>query len=232
MWVNAELNASNAFVAAWLPGTEGAGIADVIFQTPAGATHHDFVGKLSFSWPNSADQLVLNRNDTDYDPLFAYGFGLTYQDTDTLGDNLDISNSSSGQADTLFSVPGIIEAELYASMNGIQTEASTDSGGGTGGGRNIGYVDTGDWLQYNIDVQTPGSYLIEYRLASDLGSSGFATLINGTEIDRQSVPNTGGWQNWTTLSATVDLQAGEQVLRINALGPSWNMNWIRLSVSN
>ena len=232
LWVNAELNASNAFVAAWLPGTEGAGIADVIFKTSAGATNNDFTGKLSFSWPNSSDQLVLNRNDTDYDPLFAYGFGLTYQDTDTLGDNLDISNSSSGQVDTLFSVPGTIEAELYASMNGIQTEASTDSGGGTGGGRNIGYVDTGDWLQYNIDVQTPGSYLIEYRLASDLGSSGFATLINGTEIDRQSVPNTGGWQNWTTLSATVDLQAGEQVLRINALGPSWNMNWIRLSVSN
>ena len=232
LWVNAELNASDAFVAAWLPGTEGAGIADVIFKTSAGATNNDFTGKLSFSWPNSSDQLVLNRNDTDYDPLFAYGFGLTYQDTDTLGDNLDISNSSSGHTVTLFSVPGTIEAELYASMNGIQTEASTDSGGGTGGGRNIGYVDSGDWLQYNIDVQTPGSYLIEYRLASDLGSSGFATLINGTEIDRQPVPNTGGWQNWTTLSATVDLQAGEQVLRINALGPSWNMNWIRLSVSN
>ncbi|MDG1447061.1 MAG: glycoside hydrolase family 3 N-terminal domain-containing protein, partial [Porticoccaceae bacterium] len=82
LWVNAELNASNAFVAAWLPGTEGAGIADVIFKTSAGATHHDFSGKLSFSWPNSADQLAVNRNDSTYDPLFAYGFGLTYQDTD------------------------------------------------------------------------------------------------------------------------------------------------------
>ncbi len=232
LWVNAELNASNAFVAAWLPGTEGAGIADVIFKTSAGATHHDFSGKLSFSWPNSADQLAVNRNDSTYDPLFAYGFGLTYQDTDSLGDNLDTSGSGGSQSDVVFSVPGTIEAELYAAMNGIQTEASTDSGGGTGGGRNIGYVDTGDWLQYNIDVQTPGSYLIEYRVASDLGSSGFATLINGTEIDRQSVPNTGGWQNWVTQSATVDLQAGEQVLRINALGPSWNLNWIRLSVSN
>ena len=232
LWVNAELNASNAFVAAWLPGTEGAGIADVIFKTPAGATNYDFTGKLSFSWPNSANQLAINRNDIAYDPLFAYGSGLTYQDTDTLGDNLDTSSSSDGQSDVVFSVPGTIEAELFASMNGIQTEACTDSGGGTGGGRNIGYVDAGDWLQYNIDVQTPGSYLIEYRVASDLGSSGFATLVNGTEIDSQSVPNTGGWQNWITLSATVDLQAGEQVLRINAVGPSWNMNWIRLSVSN
>ena len=232
LWVNAELNASNAFVVAWLPGTEGGGIADVIFKTPAGATNYDFTGKLSFSWPNSANQLAINRNDTAYDPLFAYGSGLTYQDIDTLGDNLDTASSGGGHSDVVFLVPGTIEAELFAAMNGIQTEASTDSGGGTGGGRNIGYVDAGDWLQYNIDVQTPGSYLIEYRVASDLGSSGFVTLANGTEIDRQSVPNTGGWQNWITLSATVDLQAGEQVLRINAVGPSWNMNWIRLSLSN
>ena len=232
LWVNAELNASNAFVAAWLPGTEGAGVADVIFKTPAGATNHEFSGKLSFSWPNSASQLAVNRNDSSYDPLFAYGFGLSYQDTDTLGDNLDTSGSGGGQSDSIFSVPGTIEAELYAAMSGIQTEASTDSGGGTGGGRNIGYVDTGDWLQYNIDVQTPGSYLIEYRVASELGSSGFATLVDGIELDRQSVPNTGGWQNWVTLSATIDLQAGEQTLRINAVGPSWNMNWVRFSVSN
>jgi beta-glucosidase len=232
LWVNAELNASNAFVAAWLPGTEGAGVADVIFKTPAGATNHEFSGKLSFSWPNSANQFALNRNDSSYDPLFAYGFGLSYQDTDTLGDNLDTSGSGGGQSDTIFSVPGTIEAELYAAMSGIQTEASTDSGGGTGGGRNIGYVDAGDWLQYNIDVQTPGSYLIEYRVASQPGSSGFATLVDGVEVDRQSVPNTGGWQNWVTLSATIDLQAGEQTLRINAVGPSWNMNWIRFSVSN
>ena len=232
LWVNAELNASNAFVAAWLPGTEGAGVADVIFKTPAGATNHEFSGKLSFSWPNSANQFALNRNDSSYDPLFVYGFGLSYQDTDTLGDNLDTSGSGGGQSDTIFSVPGTIEAELYAAMSGIQTEASTDSGGGTGGGRNIGYVDTGDWLEYNIDVQTPGSYLIEYRVASQPGSSGFATLVDGVEVDRQSVPNTGGWQNWVTLSATIDLQAGEQKLRINAVGPSWNMNWIRFSVSN
>jgi beta-glucosidase len=232
LWVNAELNASNAFVAAWLPGTEGAGVADVIFQTAAGATQYDFSGKLSFSWPNSANQFALNRNDSIYDPLFAYGYGLTYQDTDTLGDNLDTTGSGGGQSDVVFSVPGTIEAEQYAAMSGIQTEASTDSGGGTGGGRNIGYVDAGDWLQYNIDVQTPGSYLIEYRVASDVGSDGFATLINGTEVDRQAIPNTGGWQNWIKLSATVDLQAGEQTLRINAVGPLWNMNWVRFSVNN
>jgi len=80
MWVNPELNASSAFVAAWLPGTEGDGVAEVLFRKPEGGIHHDFSGKLSFSWPKSTTQLVLNRNDPDYDPLFAYGFGLTYAD--------------------------------------------------------------------------------------------------------------------------------------------------------
>lgn len=88
LWVNKELNASDAFVAAWLPGTEGAGIADVIFKTAAGATNFDFSGKLSFSWPRTTDQTELNRFDELYNPLFAYGFGLSYQDIDTLGDNL------------------------------------------------------------------------------------------------------------------------------------------------
>jgi beta-glucosidase len=80
LWIDPELNASDAFVVAWLPGTEGAGIADVIFRNAAGAVNHDFKGKLSFSWPRHSTQLVLNRNDPDYDPLFAYGFGLTYRD--------------------------------------------------------------------------------------------------------------------------------------------------------
>ena len=88
LWMNAELNASDAFVAAWLPGTEGGGVADVIFQATAGGVNHDFKGKLSFSWPRSPDQVLLNRNDAEYNPLFSYGFGLTYQDTDTLGDDL------------------------------------------------------------------------------------------------------------------------------------------------
>jgi beta-glucosidase len=232
LWVNKELNASNAFVVAWLPGSEGAGIAEVIFKTAAEAINYDFSGKLSFSWPKSTDQTVINRNDADYDPLFAYGFGLTYQDTDTLGDNLDTTDSSTGQPSVVFSVPGTIEAEQFAAMNGVQTEASTDSGGGTGGSMNVGYIDIGDWLEYNIDVQTPGQYLIEYRLASNTGSNGFITLSDGTEIDSQSVPNTGGWQSWITQSATVDLPSGTQTLRINALGPQWNINWIRFSLAD
>lgn len=87
LWVNPELNASDAFVAIWLPGSEGAGVADVILRDANEAVQYDFHGKLSFSWPKDPNQIV-NKGDEDYDPLFPYGFGLTYQDTDTLGDDL------------------------------------------------------------------------------------------------------------------------------------------------
>lgn len=87
LWMNQELNQSDAFVAAWLPGSEGAGIADVILKKDGGV-HFDFKGKLSYSWPNDAASSDLNVGDKNYKPLFPYGYGLTYSDTDTLGDNL------------------------------------------------------------------------------------------------------------------------------------------------
>ncbi|WP_448556777.1 glycoside hydrolase family 3 protein [Thalassotalea montiporae] len=87
MWVNPELNASDAFVAAWLPGSEGNGVADVLFTDGQGKVQHDFVGKLSFSWPASPTQAVVNRGDKDYAPLLPYGFGLTY-DKNTSDENV------------------------------------------------------------------------------------------------------------------------------------------------
>ena len=80
LWVNPELNAADAFVAAWLPGTEGAGIADVLVANGDGTPQYDFEGALSFSWPRTAAQTSVNVGDADYDPLFAYGYGLDYSD--------------------------------------------------------------------------------------------------------------------------------------------------------
>ncbi len=78
LWQNRELNASDAYVAAWLPGTEGGGVADVLFRKKDGSVNHDFSGKLSYSWPRDAAAKPLNNGQAGYDPLFAFGFGLTY----------------------------------------------------------------------------------------------------------------------------------------------------------
>ncbi|WP_292223964.1 glycoside hydrolase family 3 N-terminal domain-containing protein [Brevundimonas sp.] len=78
MWTNPEINQSDAFVAAWLPGTEGAGVADLLIGDRAGKPRHDFTGKLSFSWPKDAKGEPLNVGQPGYDPQFAYGYGLSY----------------------------------------------------------------------------------------------------------------------------------------------------------
>jgi len=72
MIINNVLDDCNAFVAAWLPGTEGQGIADVLFGD------YNFTGKLSHSWPRAMNQIPINIGDANYDPLFPYGFGLSY----------------------------------------------------------------------------------------------------------------------------------------------------------
>ena len=70
--VTEEIEAADAFMVAWLPGTEGDGVSDVLFGDVAPS------GKLSFSWPKDMDNVPVNFGDEDYDPLFKLGYGLTY----------------------------------------------------------------------------------------------------------------------------------------------------------
>jgi beta-glucosidase len=81
--VNAELNAADAFVAAWLPGTEGGGIADVLFRSAQGAVRYDFRGRLPFAWPRTAHPPAL-RERAGEPPLFPRGYGLRYADAGEL----------------------------------------------------------------------------------------------------------------------------------------------------
>lgn len=77
MWVNREINSSDAFVAAWLPGSEGAGVADVLVGNAEGAPRHDFTGTLPFAWPM---QEVNPMDDSLPVDVYAYtdGHGLDY----------------------------------------------------------------------------------------------------------------------------------------------------------
>ncbi|ESA34968.1 hypothetical protein N836_14500 [Leptolyngbya sp. Heron Island J] len=91
LWVTPEINAAGAFVAAWLPGSEGAGVADVLIRQPNGDINADFKGKLPFSWPRTATQTRVDQGKNNYEPLFPYGYGLTYADSGNLPQLPEIS---------------------------------------------------------------------------------------------------------------------------------------------
>lgn len=130
LYTNDLMNLSDSFVAAWLPGTEGKGVADVLFK---GA--HKFKGKLSFSWPKDVCQAALNVGDKDYAPLFAYGYGLTYGSSAKVG-KLDTAFKEGGcgvtnmypvfsQADRatwpLYAVSGAQRVALGSDVNAVAT---------------------------------------------------------------------------------------------------------------
>jgi len=118
-----------------------------------------------------------------------------------------------------------IQAEDFDDESGIALEDTTDDDGG----QNIGYIDEGDFVEYSFNVPSSGTYLIEYRVASDMDSMGFDNRIGGVVVDTQTLLATGGWQEWITQSAEVELVAGDQIMRFDFLGGPININWIRLT---
>jgi hypothetical protein len=117
-----------------------------------------------------------------------------------------------------------IQAESYTSMAGVQTEATTDAGGGL----NVGWIDNSDWMSFgNINIPSSGSYRIDYRVAS-AGAGGQLSLdvnAGATVLGTLTVPGTGGWQTWTTISHTVNINAGTYAFGIFASTGGWNLNW-------
>ncbi|MBO9203342.1 MULTISPECIES: carbohydrate-binding protein [Niastella] len=119
-------------------------------------------------------------------------------------------------------IPGTVQAEGYTNMSGIQTETTTDAGGGS----NVGYIDAGDWLDYKVNVQTAGTYTVQYRVASQSGGGSIQLQKDATILATTAVPATGDWQVWTTITDSVVLAAGEQTIRIQAPVGGYNLNWI------
>jgi hypothetical protein len=122
----------------------------------------------------------------------------------------------------------LIQAEDYSAMSGIQVEATTDSGGGS----NVGYTETGDWLACNsINFPTTGSYLIEYRVASAVNGGRLSSDLNGGTIvlGNVDIPNTGGWQTWQTVAQTVNVNAGTYNFGIYIQNTGLNINWIKIT---
>ncbi|HYM42430.1 MAG TPA: glycoside hydrolase family 3 N-terminal domain-containing protein [Steroidobacteraceae bacterium] len=104
LWVNPEINASDAFVAAWLPGTEAEGIADVLLAGGDGHLRYDFAGRLSFPWPATGMPVRYDGGDRVSGALFARGYGLSYAHGGNVGSLSEDPQLAAdrGGADTLF----------------------------------------------------------------------------------------------------------------------------------
>ena len=146
-------------------------------------------------------------------------------------------------------LPGIVEAEFFdngGSGIGYHDVSSGNTGGAfrqtdvdiessTENDYDIGWISAGEWLSYATNVQAAGNYVLAVRVAS-LGDGGtFHVEFRGTDVTGpMTIPNTGGWQAWTTLTKSITIAAaGAQQMRVvfDSSGPVavGNLNWVRLS---
>jgi hypothetical protein len=172
----------------------------------------------------------------------------------TASTTLTVSAGSTPYGGTPVSLPGTIEAERFddggpevayhdgtAGNSGgafrttdVDLEATSDSGGGY----DVGWVGTGEWLNYTVTVASSGTYTLSARVAS-IGTGGtFHLEAGGTNITGPiAIPDTGWWQAWTTVSKNITLTAGRQILRlvmdsVATSGAVGNFNWIRVSAAS
>jgi len=156
------------------------------------------------------------------------------------------SNSSGEGAygGTPAAVPGTVQAENYdtggqgvaynvTSVNGsansyrsdgVDLEVTTD----TGGGYDLGWTASGQWFRYTVNVATAGAYTVTFRVTAPGAVTDAFHLSNSAGSDLSgtvNVPETGGWQDWTNVTATVTLPAGVQTLTLNQDNGGWNINY-------
>lgn len=144
------------------------------------------------------------------------------------------------------SVPGQIEAEDFdtgysglayrdsdvGNNGGAYRDGDVDIEVSSEGGFNVGFIAANEFLEYTIDVADAGDYLLEMRLASPQIGGPFRVEFDGVDATGALLaPFTGDFQNWTTISQEVALDAGEQVMRFTTAGGAggFNLNWFRLT---
>ena len=126
-------------------------------------------------------------------------------------------------------------ANSYRS-DGIDLEATADTQNNTGGGADdIGWTTGGQWFDYTVNVATAGTYTLSFRVSSPYGITDALHVDNssGTNLSGSvAVPNTGGYQTWTTATASVTLPAGQQTLTIDQDSNGWNFHYVTFASSS
>lgn len=184
------------------------------------------------SFPSSDDHnLVLGLvspapGDVEYAITYSQG-GVRGTDGSILSDFTNGFVFDRGAEGAALKVPGRVEAESFVNAFGVQTEATTDIGGGL----NVGWIDTGDWMDYNLKVETSGLYDLYLRVAA-LSQSGVAEISSGDTAHTilVDIPVTGGWQSWASIFTQIQLDKGEQTLNFYVREGGFNLNWMDFSL--
>jgi hypothetical protein len=136
-----------------------------------------------------------------------------------------MAGTANGFMDTTASNAG-----MALRMDDVDIEACTDMGGGY----NIGWVDTGEWLQYSVTVMATGMYRFELRIAAKDKASQMHLELNGNNISGSiDIPMTGGWQTWQSVTTkAIPLAAGNHMLRVVFDSDLFNLNYIQVSTAN
>jgi beta-glucosidase len=171
MWVNPEINASDAFIAAWLPGSEGEGIADVLFRAPDGSVPFDFTGRLAFSWPLTAMPVTFDAAGQVAGALYANGFGLDYRErspaTATLGEDPRISPDFKAPRGSLFhAAHPTAPWSLFLADGGVEVHLTNSKQASPHGAVSVALAPVGAIA--NWSGTQPGMLRISGR-ASDMG---------------------------------------------------------------
>lgn len=121
----------------------------------------------------------------------------------------------------------VIQAESYNYMSGIDVETTTDAGGG----QDVGWIDAGDWMSYSVTIPVTGTYNVAYRVASPNSNTSLRLEkdAGATQLGTVSIPNTGGWQNWTNVSHNVSLPAGTYNIGIATATGGFNLNYLTIT---
>jgi hypothetical protein len=183
--INDELAKSKAFVAAWLPGTEGAGVADVLFGDAP------FTGKLGFTWPKSFDQLPINKGDGK-EGLFAYGYGMNYQ-TDTPVPTTGVNEVKLGPGGAMFTAPA-------NTFNVAVTVRYSQTGPvNTGAWRHVGVFYSIEAMDGSGKVVTPTG---KYTIKVPYSAAGLPSSIDESKLALYYKDGSGKWV--MEASSTVD----------------------------
>jgi beta-glucosidase len=224
LWVSPELNQSDAFVAAFLPGTEGEGIADVLVARKDGTPNHDFHGRLSFSWPRTAAQFANNVGQPGYDPLFAYGYGLTYASHVIVPQLSEVPGIDASLANvTAYYIPGKVLPPWRLEQDGAVTERNVDGAGRQEGARQYAFAGSGHVRvagpavdlsrQTNAQMSLRIDYRVDARPAGKIMLGvGAPGAIDATRLFAGAAPGT-----WTSAKIPLDCfrKAGADMTKVS-----------------